>query len=69
MNTSRWPKHMYDLRPGAGQPAPVQLESVPVWAHGVKNLTMHRMQTTDFDGTRDIPAHYRLEDCPGLRRD
>lgn len=48
--TSKWPKDMYDLRPGVDEPGLIERKSIPFYVHGAEGVTVKNVVTTDFDG-------------------
>ena len=57
VNTSRWPKDRYDLRPGEGMTV-VEHPSVPMLCHGVEELEMRHVSLKDVQGKNCEPAFF-----------
>lgn len=70
VETSRWPKHCYDLRPGATVEGLMHRVAVPVFAHGVTGLRLLSLSTQGMgsacaNGAEDVA----LEDCSQVSRE
>ena len=70
VETSRWPKHCYDLRPGATVEGLMHRVAVPVFAHGVTGLRLRSLSTQGMgsacaNGAEDVA----LEDCSQVSRE
>ena len=55
--TSRWPKHRYDLRPGEGMDI-LEHPGVPLLTHGVEDLQLSDVRLTGFDGKAAEPETF-----------
>ena len=67
--TSKWPKHRYDLRPTNVVEGIMERETVPMLVHGVEGLVVHKLRTCGFDGTKNAGNALVLEDCTQVTMD
>ena len=67
--TSKWPKHRYDLRPTNVVEGILERPSVPFLLHGVEGVVLHKVRTRGFDGALNAAEHVVLEDCQAVERD